>query len=403
MGRAGVPDDEYAGRVRRLQEEAARRGLDGVIAWSKNGGPVDSCADVFYLSGWYSPFPRIQDQRPVWSARSYSAIYAPSSGDPVLFVDVPDYRAEVVSIADVRTGINLPETVAKGIAELGHDRGEIGISGSETMLWASYRHLVEELPGARFTPADDILGGQRMIKSEAEIAALRHAADVGSEVVSTMLRTAQEPGKTEAEAVGAGWKVGIELGAAPWDSAVASGPNSDYYAYHSLPSWSRRTLERGDIFHVDTYGSVDGYLYDISRSCVCGQSATDEQKEVLEGAIGCVDAMIDMIKPGVLASEIFQVGNSYLSDNGLDGSDADGEVTVALVSSFPCHGHGYGLTLETPWLRPGESMPIQENMALAVEAMAGRVGVGAAKFEQDLVVTAAGTDLLVEAPKVWWS
>jgi Xaa-Pro aminopeptidase len=397
-----VPREEYAERVRRLQEEAGRRGLDGVIAWSKNAGAVDALADVFYLSAWYSPFPRIQDQPPVWAGRSYSAVYVPSSGDPVLIVDVPDYREEVIAIDDVRVGINLPGTVAKVVAEKGHDRGRIGISGSETMLWGSFRHLTEDLPNATFEPVDEILGEMRMIKSEAEIKALRHAAHVGSELVSEMLRTAQQPGKTEAEAVGAAWKVGIELGASPWDSAVGSGPNSDYYAYHSLPSWSRRELEAGDIFHVDTYGSVEGYLYDISRSCVCGESATDAQKEVLEGAIAAVDAIIDAVKPGVKASELFEIGSRYLSENGLDGSDTE-EVSVALVTSFPCHGHGYGLTLETPWLRPGEHMPIRENMALAIEAMAGRAGVGAAKFEQDVIVTADGADLLVEAPKVWWS
>jgi Xaa-Pro aminopeptidase len=400
--RAGVSRQEYAGRVRRVQEEAARRGLDGVIVWSKNGATVDAYADVFYLSGWYSPFPRLQDQIPVWSGRAYSAVYVPSCGEPAVIVDVPDYRSKVIAIDDVRVGINLPATVAKVVAEKGHGRGRIGISGSETMLWGSFRHLSEELPDARLEPADDILVTLRLIKSEAEIKALRHAAQVGSELVSEMLRTAQQPGRTEAQAVGAAWKVGIELGAAPWDAAVGSGPNSDYYAYHSLPSWSRRTLERGDIFHVDTYGSVDGYLYDISRSCVCGESATAEQKEVLEGAIACVDAMIAAIKPGVPAREIFRVGSSHLAEAGLDGSDAE-EVTVALVTSFPCHGHGYGLTLETPWLRAGEDMPIQKDMALAVEAMAGRAGVGAAKFEQNIVVTADGADVIVEAPAVWWS
>jgi Xaa-Pro aminopeptidase len=400
--RAGVSKGEYADRIRRVQEEAARRGLDGVLVWSKNGGTIDAYADVFYLSGWYSPFPRLQDQLPIWSGRAYSAVYVPTVGEPAVVVDVPDYRAEVIAVDDVRFGINLPATAAKLVAEKGHDRGRIGISGSETMLWGSFRQLCDELPHAAFEPADDILVALRMIKSEAEIAALRHAAHVGSELVSEMLRTAQQPGKTEADAVGAAWKVGIELGAAPWDSAVGSGPNSDYYAYHSLPSWSRRTLERGDIFHVDTYGSVDGYLYDISRSCVCGESASADQKEVLDGAVACVGEMIEAIRPGVPASEIFRIGNAYLREHGLDGADSD-DVSVALVTSFPCHGHGYGLTLETPWLRSDEPMPIAENMALAVETMAGRAGVGAAKFEQDIIVTADGAELIVEAPAVWWS
>lgn len=81
-----------------------------------------------------------------------------------------------------------------------------------------------------------------------------------------MLRTAQRPGSTETQAVAAAWKLGIEAGAAPRDSAIASGPNSDYYVYQGLPSWSLRELKKSDIFHVDTYAPVDGFLYDISRS-----------------------------------------------------------------------------------------------------------------------------------------
>jgi Xaa-Pro aminopeptidase len=88
--------------------------------------------------------------------------------------------------------------------------------------------------------------------------------------------------------------------------------------------------------------------------------------------------MIDAVKPGVTAEQIFEVGSSFLRERDLArGDDDDGDVRVALVSSFPAHGHGLGTTLESPWLRPGEGTPLQERMALAIEGMAGRPGVGA--------------------------
>jgi Xaa-Pro aminopeptidase len=401
--RAGVPESEYRERVERVQAEAQRLDLDGILAWSKGGGPVDAYADVFYLTGWYTPFPRIEDQPPVWAGRAYGAVWVPAQGDATLIVDVPDYRSDLIVAADVRAGINVPATAAEVIKDAGAARGRIGLSASETMLVGSYNLLRDALPDAQLVAADSIIADLRMIKSDAEIMALKRAADVGSELVSEMLRAAQRPGTTEAQAVAAAWKVGIELGAAPWDSAVASGPNSDYYAWQGLPSWSLRELDAGDIFHVDTYGSVDGYLYDISRSCVCGEKASDDQREVLEGAIGCTSAMIDAVKPGVTAEQIFEVGSSFLRERDLAGGDDDGDVRVALVSSFPAHGHGLGTTLESPWLRPGERTPLQERMALAIECMAGRPEVGAAKFEQDVIVTADGCEMIVAAPAVWWS
>ena len=157
------------------------------------------------------------------------------------------------------------------------------------------------------------------------------------------------------------------------------------------------------MFHIDTYGAVDGYLYDLTRSCVCGGHATDEQREVLGGAIGCVEAMAAIVKPGLAASALFRAGQEYLADHGLLGEGGEeGQVTVALAESMPAHGHGIGVTNERPWLRADEHMPLRENMTIALETMAGRADIGAAGFEQDVIVTADGCEILNRCPAIWW-
>lgn len=400
----GVSAEEHAGRMRQVRDEAARRGLDGLLVWSKGGATVDSYADVFYLCNWYTPIPRHQNQAPLWAGRGYSALYLPADGDPVLVVDLPDFRRDLIqAVDDVRVGLNVPATVARALHDRGAARGRIGVSGVEILPWTSYRLLADEVPEVRLEPADDVVERLRMIKSEAELEALRRSAQVGCALVEAIIDTAQGPGKTEAEAVAAGHKLGIEHGAAIWDSAVASGPNSHYYAYQGLPSWSQRTLESGDLFHVDAYGAVDGYIYDLARSCVCGGKATPKQREVLEGAIKCVEAMIAEVRPGVAASRLYEVGHAYLLEHGLAGEEAAGEVSVALVESFPAHGHGIGTTNERPWLRAEEHLPLQERMVLAIETMAGRAEVGAAGFEHDVIVTADGFEVITAScPSESW-
>jgi Xaa-Pro aminopeptidase len=399
----GVTRAEHEGRMGRVAAECARRGLDGLLAWSRGGGTVDSCGDVLYLANHYTPIPRHQNQWPLWAGRGFAAVYVPVDGEPVLIADLPDYRADLVAVDDVRVGLNVPDEAARAIGDRGGACGRIGLAGCEIVTWESYRLLAEALPHAELVPADDVVEELRMIKSDAELDALRRAAEVGDALADAMIRAALVPGTTEAQAVAAGHAVAIERGAAIWDSAVASGPYSHYYACQGLPSWSQRPLERGDIFHVDSYGAVDGYLYDLTRSCVCGGEATGPQREVLEGAIGCIEAMIAVVRAGVPASALYRVGEAYLAERGLLPESGSAEVTVALAESFPAHGHGIGVTNERPWLRADEHLPLQESMVIAIETMAGRADVGAAGFEQDVVVTADGCEVLNRCPGVWWS
>ena len=41
-------------------------------------------------------------------------------------------------------------------------------------------------------------------------------------------------------------------------------------------------------------------------------------------------------------------------------------------------------------------------MALGVEAFFGRPGIGSAGFEQNLLVTKTGTELLIKTPMIFW-
>ncbi|HEX7301006.1 MAG TPA: Xaa-Pro peptidase family protein [Solirubrobacteraceae bacterium] len=402
MAEAPFPHSEYEERWRRAQAAAIERELDGLLVWSKGGGPVDTCADVLYLANHVSPFPLIADIPGHWIGRAHAAVVLPSEGEPTLVVDLPDWRRDLVPVEDVRFSLDVPGEVAAVLAERGLADGRLGLVGGNAMLVSPYRHLLSSAPAAELVEADDLVEALRADKSPRELDLLRAAADAGNAVVTAMMETALKPGSTEAEAIAAGYAVAVARGVATYDAAVASGPNSDFYSYGRLPSWTTRTLEQGDFFHVDTYGALDGYLYDFARCCVVGGRPSADQREVLEAVIDAVHAGTARIRPGVRARELYEAVHGVLVRRGMTGTAENGELVSALDVSFPAHGHSFGLGWERPWLVPDEDTEVRAGMCFGIEAMAGRAGVGSAKFEQDVIVTADGAELLTTIPTHYW-
>lgn len=399
------PTVEYQSRWKRAHAESAARGLDGLVVWSRGGATVDAYADVLYLSNHYSPFPLVSDILPHWSGRAHSALIIPNGEEPTLLVDIPDWRRDLVAVEDVRFALDLPAAVADVLREKRLDAAQLGLVCGNAMHAAPYRRLVTLLPEARLADADDLVERLRLVKSPFELDALRAAAEVGNVVVEAMIEAALKPGTTEAEAVAAGYTIATSRGLATYDAAVASGPFSDHYAYGRLPSWTTRRLEAGDFFHVDTYAALDGYLYDFARCCVVGGAPSPPQIEVLDAVVDAVEAGVALIAPGVTAGEVYAAVHGVLDARGMTPESqegADDEFVSALTTSFPAHGHSFGMGWERPWMTPGEEEVIKANTCFGIEAMAGRRGVGSAKFEHDVLVLEDRTELLTTTRSRYW-
>ncbi len=400
IDRTEVSADEYRLRARRLADEATARGLEGVVVWSKGGGTVDRYADILYLTNHYTQFPHIPDLPPYWAGRGHAACVVTHEAETILISDIADWRRDIVVADRVVVDLDLTRGIAGVLAELGLDRSRLGLAAAETMVLGTWRLLRERLPSVDWVPVDDVLEGMRAIKSEAEIGIIREAVRIGDAIMTAMLETCV-PGATEADVAAAGYEVGIRRGAAPYDLPGASGPNSNFFSHGSLPSWSMRTLKHGDLYHSDMYGAYHGYYYDYTRSTVVGGEPNDEQLRVLEGAIGAVEAVMDALRPGVSVGDAYEHGAAYMRDNGFDAGTPD-NVVAGLGQAFPSFGHSLGLAWESPWIVPGSSEPVKENMYLAIEAAVGLPGVGAAGFEQDVIVGPDGVEVLPALTPRWW-
>lgn len=399
-----IPADEFAHRRERAVDEARARGLDGLLVWSRGGPAMEHHGDVLYLTNYATPLIQMP-RTTMWSGRGNSILVLPVDDEPTLILELPDAPLDVVYVSDVRFGVHLPLTVAEVLKEKGLDERRLGLVGRETLLLDNYRLLIDALGhDLELEPAEDILERLRMVKSDAEVAAMRYAGRVGSQWMSMMMEGA-EAGRTEADIVGEALRFLAMQGGAAYEVGVGSGPDSLKWhgQRNGLPMWeARRPLEHGDFFHVDGTASVGSYWTDLARATVVGRQPTGAQREALEAARAIVKHVVDGIRPGATLDDLFQRGASWLTDNGFgpDPDDADG---MAFTEAVPMFGHGLGLNPEFPWIIEGEMTVLEENMVLAVEFFHVDEGVGGTRFESNVLVTSGGYELLdAECPEQWW-
>ena len=402
-----IGDQEFANRRAAAVKRAKSEGFDALLLWSRGGGTVEAYGDVYYLTNFHSLFP-VQPDWSIWTNRGYASLILPVEGEPILITDYLDDPEDRIKVSDVRAVADITVSTQAALVELGLAGKRIGLVGGNTFL-ASAERRMRNAPGGdklNLVPADHILEQLRLIKSEGELGMMRDAAKVGVQWMNATMGALQE-GRTEGDAVGEGLRVLAANGGVQHDIAVSSGPNvENYFGSSGVPHWNAtRPLRRGDMVHCDQWGPVQGYYTDFARSTVVGGKATDGQRELLEGAVGVIDHVIEGIRPGQTFGDVFSRGAKWLVDNGFPGlgSYATPGETSSFALLYPSFGHSLGLGLEVPIIAENEAAVIKPNMVLALETLVTRRGVGAANFEQNIIVHADRVEVLSEdCQKRWW-
>ena len=113
-----------------------------------------------------------------------------------------------------------------------------------------------------------------------------------------------------------------------------------------------------------------------------------------------------MVRPGATAGEGAQAGFRCLEERGfritVTRQEFERSGEAALNLTFPSMGHGLGMWWELPWLTPDDTTVLEPSMVIAIERAVGRTGVGAASYEDDVLVTPNGCEVLTTTPKRWW-
>ena len=376
---------EFEARRQRARDLARSRGLGGLLVWGRGGGTQDRFADLYYLSNYYSQYPLVPDKEG-WSARGHSALVLPVSGSPTLVVDMVTFRDDLVAVDDV---VRAEDVVAEAASALTGSlpHGSVGVVGCEALAWPWWDTL-QKACGPRLVAADDLGRELRLLKSDAELKLVRAAARLGTQAVEAGLDAAI-PGATEADVAAAAIEVIVRGGGVYFGMGLSCGDHADSYG-HSQPAAydGRYVLREGDMARLDLYGSVDGYLFDLARSCVVGVPPTDDQKAMLDAARDAVLAGIRGVAPGVPMSEIARICDQTLAE-----SEFARRGSSAPLTGFPW-GHSMGLSFDEPWIEAGCSTLVQPRMCLAVEKRLARPGVGGVSYEDNLIVTEDGCETI---------
>jgi Xaa-Pro aminopeptidase len=393
-----VDPSEFRARQDGVRRLAAERGLDGVVVFSRGGAFMDMSHDVLYLANHYSQQPYMGDEAGIGTARSHGVCIVPVEGPVRVVVDIPWWRPDLVVADEITTTIHVIKGTAAALREAGLAKGRVGLVGASYMTAASYLGLVADLPDIELVREDHLVEQLRVDKSPAELKLIREACKLGNRTVDALMEAAVE-GATEAEAVAEAARVLIRGGGVLYDAACGSGPWADQFTYNRLPSAdSTRRLEKGDMFHVDCYGSLAGYMFDFGRSRVVGDEPTPAQAQLIESTIDCVETICAAIRPGVTAGEAYDVCEQWLRESPLPAwtTDEDPE-----MESFPAAGHGLGMMWEPPWLMPGDPTVLEPGMYLAVEMLLAHPEGDAASFEHNGLVTEDGFEILTTGRSRW--
>lgn len=229
----------------------------------------------------------------------------------------------------------------------------------------------------------------RVIKSAEELVLMQCAIDVCEIGVGNM-REALEPGITENALWAKLHEANISLGG-EWIETrlLSSGPRT----YPWFRESSMRKIESGDMlsFDTDLIGPY-GYCADMSRSWVCGDKASAEQRRMYALAWQQVQHNVSILKAGVGFREVSE--RAWTIPREFAGSRYSSLI------------HGVGLADEYPSIKhiqdfdaKGYDGVLEENMTLCVESYIGSEKTGeGVKLEEQVQITADGCKLLTSYP-----
>jgi Xaa-Pro dipeptidase len=368
---------EYRDRLARVREGMRARGVD--LLWLT--GPEN----IFYLSGYHTTGYHV-----------YQALLLPLAGDPFFVVRRIEAtnvaaRSWIADATAVEDGRDPVEATAARIMAAGAADARIGYEDQGPFLPpATLAGLHARLPAAAFVAASGVVEGVRAIKSAAEIAYLRQAAEAAS---AAFLAGADacRPGATENDAAAAVYaalvRAGSEYAGSP--PFVAAGPRS---AVGHATFAMTRIRERDNVW-FEIGASVMRYNAGIGRTVAVGPPSA-ELARLSAVAVGAVEAMIAAVRPAAAAGAVDRAGRGLVEKAGL--------------AQYWMHRGGYGLGVSFPPglgeghimdIKPADARPLRAGMAFHLVPILLVPGVGAIGCTETVVVTDGGCEVLTTVPR----
>jgi Xaa-Pro aminopeptidase len=244
-------------------------------------------------------------------------------------------------------------------------------------LWEKCARQVE------LVPLEDELRNLRASKNAQELILIRNAIDFASQAFLHILGILKE-GVVEKE-------IALEMeyfmkkngaDAMGFDIIIASGKRS------ALPHGkaSKKKIDRGDLILMDFGSDYHGYHSDQTRTMVCGEPSSEQQK-IYQIVKEAHDKAIEAVRPGSPIFEVDQAARDSIRNQGY--GDHFGHGT----------GHGIGLAVhEDPAVNRENKDLLREGMVFTIEPGIYIPDWGGVRIEDMVRVTSQGAEVLTYLP-----
>ncbi|MEJ2640637.1 MAG: Xaa-Pro peptidase family protein [Desulfosarcinaceae bacterium] len=381
------PREEYARRIRRTQEMMDRQGIAVLLV-------VDP-ANMNYLTGYdgwsfyvhQGVIVSLTSERPIWFGRQQDANGAR------LTTWLPEacifgYPDEYVQSRYTHT----MRYVAWLLRDQGWSQKSLGVEMDGYWFSARmYLTLAEELPQTTLVDATNLVNWVRIVKSEAEIQAMREAARICETVMQTAI-DAIAPDVREKDAaarVAAAQIEGCDDKGGSSPAIFPIMPSAERTATAHLTFDPDRCYQTGDAVLLELCGARHHYHAPLSRTVYLGDPP-DDLRKTADAVVTGLKETLAFMGPGVTAEEVEARWRAAIAHTGV--------VKPSRV------GYSYGLNYVPDWgehtlsLRPGDKTVLAPGMT--IHFMPG-IWMDTYGFEcsEPVLITEGGCAKLIDFPQ----
>lgn len=229
----------------------------------------------------------------------------------------------------------------------------------------------------------------RRTKTKEEILCMKMGVAIANVGYATVCETLR-PGLRECDVGGVVMDAMLKAGAEHVNAGARSGPNT-FEVYHigNLD----RIIQVGDLVYVNLCSTAYmGYRVCYYRTFITGRRPNQKEKDWYKKLYDRIYAVIGAIQPGATTADAAR----HLLPASHWGYEAEERMLVSEV------GHGIGMTYDEPIISRIWSLDhpqtFEPGMVIAVECREGEPGYGGVRFEEMVVVTERGHEIITTWP-----
>jgi len=368
-----IPNSEFKRRIESAQKLVEKSDLDALLVFSTESEP----AGVRYFADY-------------WPSFETAAVLIPRTGEPTLLVGPESQTyatarsriAEIVRLRDFRES-SMPDYPGSTLVtwkELLTDKKikTLGVSGWHMFPGTILENIQKVIGRKNVSDADAILRQVTLRKSKVELACIREAARISEIGFGAVLENIK-PGMTEVQLAGiaAGAMLAAGAEATGYPIWCCSGPNST----QAISRPTHRKVKEGEIIHFSVGAKVAGYSASVGRPVVLGK-CPPATKKFLQVGLDAENLTIDLMRAGVVASDVARQVHSFIQKEGYGHTILYG----------PAHGCGQ-MECEFPFIETSCEMVLEENMVFMIDVFLAQKSMGF-RWEDGVIIKRGAAEQL---------